>query len=205
MLAPLASSKIRSIISRPLIYVRQSTLAQVREHTASRQYDLVRRARPRLAAGGDHRHRPGSRPGRAPRPTAGRLPGPRRRGRPRPRAVLSLEASRLARASSDWYRLLELCALTETLVVDEDGIYDPGQYDDRLLLGFKACCILHSLFNFAVRSWRATRVASVSPIGTEHVWYRAPSIAREVADVHAEGMSECGSPPLLSEPRAISA
>jgi len=51
-------------------------------------------------------------------------------------AVLSLEASRLARNSSDWYRLIEICALTDTLVIDEDGVYDPGQYNDRLLLGF---------------------------------------------------------------------
>src|SRR5207245_10249460 len=52
-------------------------------------------------------------------------------------AVLSLEVSRLARSCSDWYRLLEICAVTETLVIDEEGIYDPGQYNDRLLLGFK--------------------------------------------------------------------
>jgi DNA invertase Pin-like site-specific DNA recombinase len=52
-------------------------------------------------------------------------------------AVFSLEASRLARSSSDWYRLIEICALTNTLVVDEEGVYDPGQYNDRLLLGFK--------------------------------------------------------------------
>src|SRR5207253_6524604 len=50
-------------------------------------------------------------------------------------AVLSLEASRLARSCSDWYRLLEICAVTHTLVVDEDGVYDPCQYQDRLLLG----------------------------------------------------------------------
>jgi DNA invertase Pin-like site-specific DNA recombinase len=50
-------------------------------------------------------------------------------------AVISLEASRLARSCSDWYRLLEICALTDTLVIDEDGVYDPGQYADRLLLG----------------------------------------------------------------------
>ena len=43
----------------------------------------------------------------------------------------------LARSSSDWYRLIEICALTDTLVIDEDGIYDPGQYNDRLLLGFR--------------------------------------------------------------------
>ena len=51
-------------------------------------------------------------------------------------AVLSLEASRLARSCSDWYRLIEICALTNTLVIDEDGVYDPTQYADRLLLGF---------------------------------------------------------------------
>ena len=50
--------------------------------------------------------------------------------------VLSLEASRLARSCSDWYRLIEICALTNTLVIDEDGVYDPTQYSDRLLLGF---------------------------------------------------------------------
>jgi DNA invertase Pin-like site-specific DNA recombinase len=52
-------------------------------------------------------------------------------------AVLCLEASRLARSSSDWYRLIEICALSDTLVIDEDGVYDPGQYNDRLLLGFR--------------------------------------------------------------------
>ena len=52
-------------------------------------------------------------------------------------AVFCLEVSRLARANSDWYRLLEICALTDTLVIDEDGIYDPGDYNDRLVLGFK--------------------------------------------------------------------
>jgi DNA invertase Pin-like site-specific DNA recombinase len=52
-------------------------------------------------------------------------------------AVLCLEASRLARSSSDWYRLIEICALSDTLLIDEDGVYDPGQYNDRLLLGFR--------------------------------------------------------------------
>ena len=51
--------------------------------------------------------------------------------------MLSLEVSRLARSCSDWYQLLEICALTETLVIDEEGVYDPGLYNDRLLLGFK--------------------------------------------------------------------
>jgi len=51
--------------------------------------------------------------------------------------VLGLEVSRLARSSADWYRLLEICALTDTLISDEDGLYDPNQFNDRLLLGLK--------------------------------------------------------------------
>ena len=51
--------------------------------------------------------------------------------------MLSLEVSRLARSCSDWYRLIEICGLSNTLVIDEEGIYDPNQYNDRLLLGFK--------------------------------------------------------------------
>ena len=49
--------------------------------------------------------------------------------------VLGLEVSRLARNSTDWHRLLEICALSETLILDEDGVYDPGDFNDRLLLG----------------------------------------------------------------------
>jgi DNA invertase Pin-like site-specific DNA recombinase len=51
--------------------------------------------------------------------------------------VLGLEVSRLARNNSDWHRLLEICAMTDTLILDEDGLYDPGQFNDRLLLGLK--------------------------------------------------------------------
>lgn len=51
--------------------------------------------------------------------------------------VLGLEVSRLARNSADWHRLIELCALTGTLILDEDGIYDPASFNDRLLLGLK--------------------------------------------------------------------
>jgi len=48
--------------------------------------------------------------------------------------VLGLEVSRLARSSTDWHRLLEICALTDTLICDEDGLYDPDHFNDRLLL-----------------------------------------------------------------------
>jgi DNA invertase Pin-like site-specific DNA recombinase len=51
--------------------------------------------------------------------------------------VLGLEVSRLARSSVDWCRLLEICALTDTLILDEDGVYHPGDFNDRLLLGLK--------------------------------------------------------------------
>ena len=51
--------------------------------------------------------------------------------------VIGLEVSRLARNSSDWHRLLEICALTGTLILDEDGLYDPAHFNDRLLLGLK--------------------------------------------------------------------
>jgi DNA invertase Pin-like site-specific DNA recombinase len=51
--------------------------------------------------------------------------------------VMGLEVSRLARNSSDWHRLLEICALTNTLVLDDDGLYDPTNFNDRLLLGLK--------------------------------------------------------------------
>jgi len=51
--------------------------------------------------------------------------------------VLGLECSRLARNNSDWHRLLELCSLTDTLICDEDGLYDPSTINDRLLLGLK--------------------------------------------------------------------
>src|SRR5579864_5720290 len=52
-------------------------------------------------------------------------------------AVFALEVSRLARSNLDWHRLLELCALTATLVIDEDGCYDPADFNDGLLLGLK--------------------------------------------------------------------
>lgn len=51
--------------------------------------------------------------------------------------VMGLEVSRLARNNIDWHRLLEICALTNTLILDEDGVYDPGHFNDRLLLGLK--------------------------------------------------------------------
>lgn len=52
-------------------------------------------------------------------------------------AVLALEASRLARSNADWHRLIEICGITRTLLIDEDGCYDPSDFNDGLLLGLK--------------------------------------------------------------------
>jgi DNA invertase Pin-like site-specific DNA recombinase len=141
MAIPRSSPKIRpDHLERPaFVYVRQSTLFQVREHTAStaRQYDLVQRARDlgwskaSITVIDKDQGRSGS--------SAADRDGFQfliaQVGLGQAGAVLSLEASRLARSCSDWYRLLEICALTDTLVIDEDGVYDPSQYADRLLLG----------------------------------------------------------------------
>jgi DNA invertase Pin-like site-specific DNA recombinase len=51
--------------------------------------------------------------------------------------VLGIEVSRLARNNADWYQLLDLCALTDTLIADTDGIYHPADFNDRLVLGLK--------------------------------------------------------------------
>ena len=141
MITPLNSLKLRTEpLTRPaLVYVRQSTLMQVRDNTASttRQYPLAKRAPDRggpqhlvVVIAQDQGRSGASRTGRA-----GFEPLIAEVGLGRAGAVLCLEASRLARSSSDWYRLIEICALTDTLVIDEDGVYDPGPYNDRLLLG----------------------------------------------------------------------
>ncbi len=143
MLTRPASTKIRPdhLDRQAFIYVRQSTLFQVRENTAStaRQYDLHQRARDlgwlpeRISViDQDQGHSGASTVGRDGFQLLIAEVGLGRAG-----AVFSLEVSRLARSCSAWYRLLEICALTETLVIDEEGVYDPGLYNDRLLLGFK--------------------------------------------------------------------
>lgn len=124
-----------------MIYVRQSTLAQVRENLGSqaRQYDLEKRARDLgwvqeqiVIVDQDQGHSGASAEGRLGFQQLVSDVGMGKVG-----AVFSLEASRLARSCVDWHRLLEICALTKTLVIDEESVYDPSQHNDRLLLGFK--------------------------------------------------------------------
>ena len=120
------------------LYVRQSTVRQVFENAEStrRQYALRERAvalgwateriiviDSDLGLSGTDRDREGFQHLVA------------EVGMGRAGIVLGLEVSRLARNSTDWHRLLEICALSETLILDEDGVYDPGDFNDRLLLG----------------------------------------------------------------------
>lgn len=67
--------------------------------------------------------------------------------------VIGIEVSRLARNSSDWHRLLEICALTETLILDEDGLYNPNNFNDRLLLGMKGTMSEAELHYLKARMW----------------------------------------------------
>ena len=123
------------------LYVRQSTLRQVLENTEStkRQYALRQRA---MALGWpedriividhDQAHSADSAVDREGFQRLVAEVGLGKAG-----MVMGLEVSRLARNCADWHRLLEICALTNCLILDEDGIYNPADFNDRLLLGLK--------------------------------------------------------------------
>ncbi len=123
------------------MYVRQSTLTQVREHTESlvRQYELRERA---VALGWDaHQVRvidaDLGRSGAEATAREGFKDLVADVGLGRVGIVFGIEVSRLARNNADWYQLLDLCALTDTLIADADGVYHPGDFNDRLVLGLK--------------------------------------------------------------------
>ncbi len=143
MLTDTAASKVTAAhLSRTaLLYVRQSSLKQVIHNTESaiRQYDLRRKATALGWAADqitvidiDQGHSGAS---AADREGFQHLVAEVSLGRAG--IVLGLECSRLARNSADWHQLLELCAMTGTLICDEDGLYDPRNFNDRLLLGMK--------------------------------------------------------------------
>jgi excisionase family DNA binding protein len=120
------------------VYVRQSTMAQVQHNLESqrRQYGLRERARllgwHDVTIVDDDLGRSGSgvaRPGFDRLLTAV--------GRGEVGAVFAIEASRLARNGRDWHTLLEFCAIVGTLIIDEDGIYDPRSSNDQMVLGLK--------------------------------------------------------------------
>lgn len=123
------------------LYVRQSTIRQVYENTESteRQYALRRRA---IALGWaeDRIHVIDTDLGQSAAAGSDREGFQRlvaEVGMGRAGIVMGLEVSRLARTCSDWHRLLEICAVTGTLILDEEGLYEPRAFNDRLLLGLK--------------------------------------------------------------------
>ena len=162
-----------------VIYVRQSTLDQVQNNLESqrRQYALSDRARALgwqqvtvidddLGRSGGGVHRPGFE----------RLLAQLCEGTVG--AVFCIEASRLARNGRDWHTLLEFCRLVDALIIDEDGIYDGRQANDRLLLGMKGTLSEMELSTFRQRSHeaamqKAQRGELFSTVATGYV--RAPN------------------------------
>ncbi|MGH7391038.1 MAG: recombinase family protein [Candidatus Rokuibacteriota bacterium] len=137
----MSSEKIRSEhLARPaFIYVRQSTLGQVRHHHESqrRQYGLAEHARGlgwrEVVVIDDDLGKSGA-------SASGRVGFQRlvaTVGLGQAGGVFGLEVSRLARNNRDWYQLLDLCSVMNTLIIDAGGIYDPRLPNDRLLLGLK--------------------------------------------------------------------
>jgi DNA invertase Pin-like site-specific DNA recombinase len=123
------------------LYIRQSSMRQVMENVEStkRQYDLRGRAiglgwhEDQIVVIDSDQGESGA--------SASWREGFQRLvsdvGMGRAGIVMGLEVSRLARNNADWHRLLEICALADTLILDEDGVYDPANFNDRLLLGLK--------------------------------------------------------------------
>ena len=124
-----------------IVYVRQSSLRQVEQNRESTrlQYGLADRAcrlgwrREQVVVIDEDLGRSGA--SGSDRPGFQRLVA--QVGLGHVGLVLGIEVSRLARSCRDWHQLLEMCALFDTLIGDADGIYDPGTYNDRLLLGLK--------------------------------------------------------------------
>jgi DNA invertase Pin-like site-specific DNA recombinase len=154
------------------VYVRQSSPSHVRYHHESqrRQYALADRARAlgfgQVVIIDDDLGRRGTglqeRPGFGPLLAAvcqGSVGG-----------VVALEASRLARNNRAWHPLIDLCALTETLLMDDAGVYDPRQLNDRLVLGMKG-----SMAEYELGLWRQrARAAFEQNIRRGHVMWEVP-------------------------------
>lgn len=155
------SSKITQehLARSALIYVRQSTMDQVINNKESqrRQYALVERAKALgwkdIQVIDDDLGRSG---GGIERPGFDRLLAAV--GRNEVGAVLAIEASRLSRNGRDWHTLLDICALVDALIVDEEGVYSARSPNDRLLLGMKGTMSEMELSMFRQRSQEALKL-----------------------------------------------
>ncbi len=143
MLSSTTTQKVtaRHLQRQAMLYVRQSTLHQVLENTEStaRQYALRERA---VALGWPPEQiviidQDLGQSGASAVDRAGFQRLVAEVGLGHVGLVMGLEVSRLARSSLDWHHLLEMCSMTGTLILDEDGLYDPATFNDRLLLGMK--------------------------------------------------------------------
>jgi excisionase family DNA binding protein len=192
---------------KAVVYIRQSTQAQVQTHTESRrrQYELVDVARARgfrqVEVIDDDLGRSAS--GTVARPGFDRLVAWLCAGEVG--AVLCFDASRLARNGRDWHHLLELCGLVEARVIDMDGVYDPCRPNDRLLLGMKGSIsefelgVLRSRMLDAARS-KARRGELRIPVPIGYTWHREAGLGldpdlriQEVIRLIFVRFRECGS------------
>jgi DNA invertase Pin-like site-specific DNA recombinase len=144
-----------------MVYVRQSSAHQVVHHRESqrRQRDFVCRAtdlgwpRERIQTIDEDQGRSGSRSGQ--RSGFEEMVAMTALGKVG--VILALEVARLARGNRDWYQLLDVCSITNTLIGDEEGLYDPRAYNDRLLLGLKGTMSEAELHLMRQRLVEATR------------------------------------------------
>lgn len=190
-----------------VVYVRQSTALQVQSNLESqrRQYALVEVARSRgfrsIEVIDEDLGRSAS--GASARPGFDRLVAWLCAGKVG--AVLCLDASRLARNGRDWHHLLELCGLVDARVIDQDGIYDPCQPNDRLLLGMKGTIsefetgILRTRMLDAARAKARRGELRISvPVG--YIWHREAGLGFD-PDQRLQGVirlvfarfAQCGS------------
>src|SRR5277367_3876815 len=168
------SEKIQAIhVEREAcVYVRQSSMQQVRTRLEGqrRQYDLRERAQTlgfqRITVIDEDQGRSGT--GSVERPGFGRLLTAVCSGTVG--AVLALEASRLARNNRDWHHLLDLCAMTGTLLIDDQGMYDPRDINDRLVLGLQGTMSEFELSLFRQRA----RQAFEQKVGRGHAMWEIP-------------------------------
>jgi len=175
---------------KAVVYVRQSTQAQVQTNLESRrrQYELVDVARSRgfrnVEVIDDDLGRSAS--GEVARPCFERLVAWLCAGEAG--AVLCFDASRLARNGRDWHHLLELCGLVEARAIDLDGVYDPCRPNDRLLLGMKGSIsefelgVLRARMLDAARS-KARRGELRIPVPIGYYNGRSPGSAGEAVEV----------------------
>ncbi len=198
---------------RAIVYVRQSSHSQVihNQESQRRQYGLSDHARQlgfqQVDVIDDDLGRSGS--GQVERPGFQHLVAEVCTGQVG--AVLCIEASRLARNGRDWHHLIELCGLVRAVVIDPDGVYDPGVLNDRLLLGLKGTMSEFELNLLRQRSLEAIRQKARRgelqfrlPVGFR--WRRSGSptvnIRRNSEDYSREGNPVLGvakAPPLADQ------